>query len=159
MNIEELSKDELYQYISKHPGHLLRRAYQIFLFFFDEAMEGYDMTPLLWILLSVTYCFPGRSVTSLAELSRIDRASCGRAATVLEKRGLMQIRKGDKDHRERLLNLTSDGREFVRKGLTRGPIMQDRILEYFSQKEAKEFVSLLEIFVERNRKRTRLMKE
>lgn len=158
-NLPELSGDEIYEVISQHPGHLLRRAYQVFLYVFDETMDGLNMTPLLWILLSVTYCYPKRSVTDIAELSRIDKASCGRAATLLEKRGLMKIASGDKDRRQRILELTPDGYDIVLSGMSRSQEMEKKLFERFDNEEAMQFVSVLETFVTRNTSKTRLQKD
>ncbi|AJE45022.1 MarR family winged helix-turn-helix transcriptional regulator [Celeribacter indicus] len=139
VNLEELAGDEIYELVSHNPGHLLRRAYQVFLFFFDDTMKGLNMTPLLWILLTVTYCYPRRSVTDIAELSRIDKASCGRAATLLEKRGLMRIGTGEKDRRQRVLELTPHGHEVVLDGMSRTLEMQKKLLQCFDQEEARQF--------------------
>ncbi|GAA0312206.1 MarR family transcriptional regulator [Sphingomonas oligophenolica] len=53
---------------------------------------------------------PGMTVSQLLALLAITKQSLGRVLTELTDRGLVETRPGDRDRRQRLLNLTEDGK-------------------------------------------------
>lgn len=153
--LETLNAEDIHRLLTEHPAHLIRRSYQIFLYCFDEAMAGLKLSPVTWIILATAHCFPGLSVTEVARCAAIDRASCGRAATALEKRGLVRIKMSDTDGRQKVLDLTPAGEALVAKGLGRIEKLRSLILGQLDVKEQRQFIASLTTFVQRSGNHTR----
>jgi len=56
---ETMGREGDFRVLTDHPAHLIRRSYQVFLYFFDEAMAGLKLSPVSWIILATTRNFPG----------------------------------------------------------------------------------------------------
>lgn len=141
--------------LTEHPAHLIRRIYQIFLYCFDEAMAGLHLTPVTWILIATARNFPGLSVTELARRAAVDKASCGRTATMLEKRGLLLIRKSEADGRQKLLELTAAGMALAIAGEGRIELLRSLLLDQLDPEERAQFVAQLMNYVQKSGKHTR----
>lgn len=138
-----------------HPAHLIRRTYQIFLYCFDEAMAGLNLSPVMWIMIATLRNFPGLSVTELARHAVVDKASCGRTATALEKRGLLLITQSETDGRQKVLELTPTGEALVTKGEGRIERLRSLILQQLDPQEKQQFVMQLANYVQKSGKQTR----
>lgn len=141
--------EDYHRLLTEHPAHLIRRCYQVFLCCFDEAMAGLELSPVTWIILGTVYSYPNLSVTEVARRAAVDKASCGRAANALDKRGLMQVDHSIEDGRQKVLNLTPAGRAVVREGLTRLDRFRELLLGDPDSAEAQEIVSALQLFLKR----------
>lgn len=146
-SLQSLDAIDRHRVLTDHPAHLIRRSYQIFLFCFDEAMAGLRLTPVTWIILATAHNFPDLSVTELARRAAVDKASCGRAAAVLQKRGLLKIEMSRSDGRQKVLNLTPAGDSLVQKGFARVEKLRSLILAKLDAEEAHQLVTNLTSFV------------
>lgn len=142
-----LDANDRHRVLTDHPAHLIRRTYQIFLFCFDEAMAGLNLSPVKWIILCTAYNFPDLSVTELARGAAVDKASCGRSATALQNDGLLQIEMSKLDGRRKVVRLTPAGIALVMKGLTRVEKLHSLILGRLDSEEAAHFVKGMTAFV------------
>lgn len=142
-----LAAIDRHRVLTDHPAHLIRRAFQIFLFCFDDAMSGLNLTPVKWIILCTAYNFPDFSVTELARAAVVDKASCGRAATALKKSGLLYVEMGQLDGRQKIIRLTPAGVALVEKGFARVEKLRYLILRELDSEEADQFVRVMTAFV------------
>lgn len=149
LNLAAVGGDACYRRLTEHPAHLIRRCYQVFLCCFDEAMAGLEVSPVSWIILGTVYSYPNLSVTEVARRAAVDKASCGRAASALEKRGLMRIDHSVEDGRQKILNLTPAGEAVVRDGLTRLDRFEQMLVGDKDSEEGKEIRSALQRFIKR----------
>lgn len=147
---EQLSPSERQKILTDHPAHLIRRSYQIFLYCFDEAMAGLNLSPVMWIMIATARNYPGLSVTELARYAVVDKASCGRTATVLERRGLMLIRKSDCDGRKKTLELTMTGEALAEEGASRVNHLQSLLLDHLDGGERQQFTEGLANYVRKS---------
>ncbi len=138
-----------------HPAHLIRRSYQVFLYCFDEAMAGLKLSPVSWIIIATTRNFPGLSVTEVARRAIVDKASCGRTASALEKRGLLSIKRSDTDGREKLLDITPAGEELYTKAFNRVEKLRSLLLDEIDPEVQRQFLTSMAAFVYATRKNTR----
>ncbi len=150
-----LDSGERQKVLTQHPAHLIRRTYQIFLYCFDEAMAGLNLSPVMWIMIATARNYPGLSVTELARSAVVDKASCGRTATMLEKRGLLLIRKSDTDGRQKVLELTPAGVALAIKGEGRVERLRSLLLDQLDKDEKDRFVGQLASYVQKSGKFTR----
>lgn len=148
--LQTLDAEDRHRVLTEHPGHLFRRSYQIFLYCFDEAMAGLKLSPVTWIMLATAHSFPGLSVTELARRAVIDKASCGRSATALEKRGLVRIKMSESDGRQKLLDLTPAGEALVAKGFGRIEKMRALLVGQLDAEEQRQLMTALMTFVQRS---------
>lgn len=153
--LETLDAEDLHRVLEEHPAHLIRRGYQIFLYCFDEAMAGLKLSPVSWIILATAHGFPCLSVTEVARRAAIDRASCGRAASALEKRGLVRIKMSDTDGRQKVLDLTPAGEALVAEGFGRVEKLRSLLLGQLDAEEQRQFMTSLMTFVQRSSNHTR----
>lgn len=147
--VEADGGDGCHKRLTEHPAHLIRRSYQIFLCCFDEVMAGLDLSPVFWIILGTVYSYPDLSVTEVARRAAVDKASCGRAASALEKRGLMRVIQSVKDGRQKVLNLTPSGEAVVREGLSRLDMFEWLLIGDPDSEEGREILSALQRFIKR----------
>ena len=100
--------------------------------------KGYDVTCEQWAVLSNLWRRNGQSQQELASTTCKDKTSMTRLIDGLEKRNLV-VRTPDKiDHRQKLIYLTSKGKEFQQKLLQ---IVQKTL------QEAQQSVSIKDIAV------------
>src|SRR6201993_263781 len=131
------------------PGHLIRRAQQISVSMFHSEM-GHGVTPVQYCVLRVLQDHPGIDQVTLARLCALDTSTAADLAVRLEERGLVRRMMPMKSKRFRLLHLTPDGSDLVRKLVPRSKILARRLLEALNKDEQKVFMHLLRKFVHLN---------
>lgn len=141
--------------IATHPGHLVRRAYQIFTSVFDEELGETGLTPIQFIALATLSTQPGVDQTRLAGLAAIDKTSCGRAIDRLSRAGLVVVRRGDVDRRQNSLALTPAGKRVLRDALPRIRRVRERLLSGLSKRDQAALLRSLDVFVTANNEQSR----
>src|SRR5499425_3558488 len=109
------------------PGHLIRRAQQIAVSMFHSTM-GHGVTPIQYCVLRVLQSHPGIDQVTLAKFCALDTSTAADLAVRLEERGLVRRMMPMKSKRFRLLHLTAEGTEVLRKLVPRSAVLASRLL-------------------------------
>ena len=136
------------------PGHLIRRAQQIAVSMFHSAM-GNGVTPIQYCVLRVLQEHPGIDQVTLAKFCALDTSTAADLAVRLEERGLVRRMMPMKSKRFRLLHLTAEGNELLRKLVPRSSVLASRLLRALDRDEQRVFMHLLRKFVHLNNDESR----
>jgi MarR family transcriptional regulator, temperature-dependent positive regulator of motility len=131
------------------PGHLIRRAQQIAVSMFHSTIGG-GVTPIQYCVLRVLQEHPGIDQVTLAKFCALDTSTAADLAVRLEERGLVRRMMPMKSKRFRLLHLTAEGAELLRKLVPRSTVLASRLLRALNREEQKLFMHLLKKFVHLN---------
>lgn len=134
------------------PGHLIRRAHQISVSVFLSIL-GREVTPMQYAALKCLASRPGIDQVTLAQEAGLDTSTTATVAVRLETKGWIlrhRVARG-----QRSLQLTDAGRELLRELDAKMPVMQQTLLESFSQPERELFMRLLQQFVLMNNELSR----
>lgn len=143
--VEEVAKaiDQLHW----RPGFLIRRANQIMVSSFMQAMEDLGITTTQYGALMIIDACGSIDQVGLARHLRLDRSTTGLAVMNLEREGLI-TRQGDPhDKRRRIVALTPRGRTLLKKAHVRGETSRAEAMAVFSGTEEEHFLDLLRKFV------------
>lgn len=136
------------------PGHLIRRAQQIAVSMFRSTMRN-GVTPIQYCVLRVLQDHPGIDQVTLARLCALDTSTAADLAVRLEERGLVRRMMPMKSKRYRLLHLTSEGTEIVKRLIPSAYVLSRRLLRALNKDEQKIFLRLLKKFVHLNNQESR----
>jgi MarR family transcriptional regulator, temperature-dependent positive regulator of motility len=136
------------------PGHLIRRAQQIAVSMFHSAM-GSGVTPIQYCVLRVLQEHPGIDQVTLARFCALDTSTAADLAVRLEERGLVRRMMPMKSKRFRLLHLTPEGTELLKKLVPRSSVLARRLLHALNREEQRVFMQLLKKFVHLNNDESR----
>ncbi|MBO0911267.1 MAG: MarR family transcriptional regulator [Acidobacteria bacterium] len=136
------------------PGHLIRRAQQIAVSMFHSTM-GNGVTPIQYCVLRVLAEHPGIDQVTLAKFCALDTSTAADLAVRLEERGLVRRMMPMKSRRFRLLHLTPEGTELVKKLVPRSAVLASRLLRALNREEKRVFIDLLKKFVHLNNDESR----
>jgi MarR family transcriptional regulator, temperature-dependent positive regulator of motility len=136
------------------PGHLIRRAQQIAVSMFHSTMRN-GVTPIQYCVLRVRADHPDIDQVTLARLCALDTSTAADLAVRLEERGLVQRMMPMKSRRYRLLHLTPQGAELVRRLIPSAYVLSRRLLRALNKDEKKTFLRLLRKFVHLNNQESR----
>jgi DNA-binding MarR family transcriptional regulator len=136
------------------PGHLIRRAQQIAVSMFHSTMRN-GVTPIQYCVLRVLQDHPGIDQVTLARLCALDTSTAADLAVRLEERGLVRRMMPMKSKRYRLLHLTPEGTEIVKRLIPSAFVLSRRLLRALNNDEQKIFVRLLKKFVHLNNQESR----
>ena len=131
------------------PGHLIRRAQQIGVSMFHSTM-GHGVTPIQYCVLRVLQSHPGIDQVTLARFCALDTSTAADLAVRLEERGLVRRMMPMKSRRFRLLHLTPEGTNLLKKLVPRSKILARRLLDALNKDEQRVFMDLLKKFVHLN---------
>jgi MarR family transcriptional regulator, temperature-dependent positive regulator of motility len=132
--------DDLYA----QPGHLIRRAQQIAVSMFLDAV-GRDVTPVQYAVLRMLQERPGIDQVTLAREVALDTSTTADLAARLEHKGWIERRLLAR--RQRSLSLTDEGRAVLARLVPGIHALNATILEPLSPAERQQFVHLLRKFV------------
>ena len=136
------------------PGHLIRRAQQIAVSMFHSTM-GHGVTPIQYCVLRVLQSHPGIDQVTLARFCALDTSTAADLAVRLEERGLVRRMMPMKSKRFRLLHLTPEGTNLLKKLVPRSRLLARRLLEGLNKDEQGVFMHLLKTFVHLNNAESR----
>ena len=136
------------------PGHLIRRAQQIAVSMFHSTM-GHGVTPIQYCVLRVLQSHPGIDQVTLAKYCALDTSTAADLAVRLEERGLVRRMMPMKSKRFRLLHLTPEGTNLLKKLVPRSKLLARRLLEAMDASEQRVFMNLLRKFVHLNNEESR----
>lgn len=153
-NRTEQHKTERFIDVYDEPGHLIRRAQQIAVSMFHSTMRN-GVTPIQYCVLRVLQDHPGIDQVTLARLCALDTSTAADLAVRLEERGLVRRMMPMKSRRYRLLHLTPDGTELLKRLVPSAYVLSGRLLRALNKDEQKVFVRLLKKFVHLNNQESR----
>ncbi|AWO95351.1 winged helix-turn-helix transcriptional regulator [Bradyrhizobium diazoefficiens] len=125
------------------PGFLVRRLHQINYALFFEECASFDITPVQYALLTTLSLNPDMDQVSLGKEVGIDRTNVADVLRRLERRGLLERKKGDKDRRAVLAHLTTEGERVTRDMFAAMQRAQNRLLEPLPAEERTAFMATL----------------
>ncbi len=105
----------------------LRRATRAVTAMHDAAMAPSGLRVTLFSVLRALARLGPLPVTRLAAEAALDRSTMGRNLDPLERRGLVRIKVGDVDQRERVAHLTAAGERAIEAALPYWRGAQERI--------------------------------
>ena len=136
------------------PGHLIRRAQQIAVSMFHSTM-GHGVTPIQYCVLRVLQSHPGIDQVTLAKFCALDTSTAADLAVRLEERGLVRRMMPMKSRRFRLLHLTPEGTNLLKKLVPSSLLLARRLLKALNKDEQRVFLHLLKKFVHLNNEESR----
>lgn len=125
------------------PGHLIRRAHQLFVAIFAEQTAAFDVTPVQFAMLNALIDEPGEDQITLAGKVAFDAATSGAVIARLEAKGLLRRDADPKDKRRKLLTATKEGENMVLAMKAAVSDVQHQILKPLNIEEAEQLTSLL----------------
>lgn len=134
------------------PGHLIRRAQQIAVSMFIEAV-GTGTTPIQYAILRTLQEKPGLDQVTLAQEIALDTSTTAATAARLEAKGL--IVREMLPRRQRKLLLTRAGEDLLADLVPAVHRMRRSMFETMAQEEQEDFMRLLRKFVHLNNDQSR----
>jgi DNA-binding MarR family transcriptional regulator len=127
-------------------GHLARRFQQIAVAVFLAEVEaaGHDLTPVQYAALAAIGTNHGVDQVTLAGLIAYDRTTITGVVDRLVQKGLVARQESSRDRRARELKITDAGRRTLRSITPAVEAAQRIMLRGLTDKEAKEFIRLLQ---------------
>ena len=147
-------EDELSTDLYDQPGHLIRRAQQIAVSMFYSTM-GYQVTPVQYAVLRILQDHAGIDQVTLARFCALDTSTAADLAVRLEARGLVRRMMPMKSRRFRLLHLTPEGTNLLKKLVPSSLLLARRLLKALNKDEQRVFLHLLKKFVHLNNEESR----
>ena len=142
--------------LHERPGFLIRRAQQIAVALFLEETGALGITNTQYGILLVLKNRPGIDQISVARLLGLDRSTTGMVLGKLEKAGLVGRHVEKHDRRRRNLALTPAGERMLEQLAEPARRAQARVLSAFTVEERTDFLRLLEKFVAKFNRSTRV---
>ncbi|WPG41138.1 MarR family transcriptional regulator [Variovorax sp. EBFNA2] len=129
------------------PGFLLRRAHQISVSIFEETCSPLALTPGQFSVLAVLRADPTLDQSSVARAIGLDKVTVSLLLRGLEARGLVHRRPDLKNRRRRVLTLTPQGQDLMRR--SRGPTdaAYERLMAPFDAQQRASLLQLLQQLV------------
>ncbi|MEP7282873.1 MAG: MarR family transcriptional regulator [Rubrivivax sp.] len=144
--------DALHAELFEQPGHLIRRAQQIAVSMFLDAV-GRDVTPVQYAVLRLLLEQPGIDQVTLAREVGLDTSTTADTAARLEAKGW--IVRELKARRQRSLVLTDAGRAVLARLVPGIQAMNEAMLAPLAPAERRQFMQLLRKFVRLNNAQSR----
>jgi DNA-binding MarR family transcriptional regulator len=113
---------------STMPGHLIRRVHQISTALFAEECAGLELTAVQYAALAAIGAHPGVDATRLSTLIAFDRSTIGDVLERLEIKGWIERGASPLDRRVKLVSLSREGRQLLRRALPAVRRVQKRLL-------------------------------
>ncbi len=146
-NKAELAKrDSVFMDLFDQPGHLIRRANQIATGTFNDLV-GPEITPIQYAILRMVHEKPGIDQVGLARQIALDTSTTALTAARLEAKGLITRTVAERDRRQLVLVLTSDGESLLATLVNGVHNMRTKLLDALDPSEQELFMALLKKFV------------
>ena len=129
--------------LSSHPAHMIRRAHQRATFYFQQVMNGLDLTPTQQAALATLLKHGELSQNHLGRLTAMDPSTISIVVQKLRRNGLIHRRGSRKDQRLAMIRLTERGVRFAIARLADSMEVARRVLAPLSRSEQKTLINLL----------------
>jgi DNA-binding MarR family transcriptional regulator len=144
--------DSLHLY--RQAGHLFRRAQQIAVALFHEAV-GEEITPIQYAILLMVQEHPGIDQKTLAGLVALDSSTTWQTALRLESKGLLRRELHISGRRYRHLTLTAEGAAILKQVDADIRKVDEEMFHVFTTEQRDLFLQMLYRFVRVNNQRSR----
>ena len=134
--------------LSKALGYALRRAQVAVFQDFHRSMASLDLRPAQYSVLHVIGYNPGLRPSQAAEALGITRTNFVPLLDELERHGLVERARDQKDRRTVALRLTEDGEALLRRAARRVRAHEKRMAERLEPGGAEQLLRLLERLAE-----------
>jgi DNA-binding MarR family transcriptional regulator len=138
--------------LHQQPGHLIRRAHQIAVSMFLEAL-GRELTPVQYAVLRKLQDRPGIDQVTLASEVALDTSTTAELAVRLEAKGWLVRQMLPR--RQRSLSLTDEGQALLARLEPALQAMHSAMLNGLTEAERSQFLHLLHKFVSLNNEQSR----
>ena len=129
--------------LATHPAHMIRRAHQRATFYFQQVMNGKDLTPTQQAALATLLKHGELSQNLLGRLTAMDPSTISLVVRKLLKNGLIERRGSRNDQRLAMLRLTDAGVRYAIERLAESMEVARRVLAPLSPAEQRTLLDLL----------------
>jgi MarR family transcriptional regulator, lower aerobic nicotinate degradation pathway regulator len=129
--------------LGTHPAHMIRRAHQRATFYFQQVMDGHDLTPTQHAVLATLLKHGELSQNRLGRLTAMDPSTISIVVRKLLKNGLIERFVSKKDQRLAIIKLTDEGTRYSVDRLADSLEVARRVLAPLSAAEREILISLL----------------
>src|SRR5581483_11015358 len=129
--------------LASHPAHMIRRAHQRATFYFQQVMNGRDLTPTQQAALATLLKHGELSQNHLGRLTAMDPSTISLVVRKLLNNGLIERRGSRNDQRLAMLRLTDSGVRYSIAGLTESMEVARRVLAPLTPAEQQTLLDLL----------------
>jgi DNA-binding MarR family transcriptional regulator len=129
--------------LATHPAHMIRRAHQRATFYFQQVMNGLDLTPTQQAVLATLLKHGELSQNYLGRLTAMDPSTISIVVQKLLKNGHIRRRGSKKDQRLAMIRLTDRGVRFAIARLADSMEVARCVLAPLSPPEQKTLMDLL----------------
>lgn len=129
--------------LARHPAHMIRRAHQRATFYFQQVMNGHDLTPTQHAVLATLLKHGELSQNHLGRLTAMDPSTISIVVRKLLKNGLIERRGSTKDQRLAIVKLTDLGTRYSVDRLADSLEVSRRVLAPLSPDEQEVLIALL----------------
>ncbi|GAB4297758.1 MAG: MarR family transcriptional regulator [Roseovarius sp.] len=149
------ARSSTYKELWDRPGYLVRRLHQIHLGLFAEECRGEDITPVQSAILTILRNGEEMDQLTLSTSVGIDRTSGADVIRRLESRGLISRQPSQEDGRAKIVRITPQGRDFIRRVQPMVVRAQKRLVAPLTEDERAEFQRLVNKLIEANNEASR----
>jgi DNA-binding MarR family transcriptional regulator len=129
--------------LASHPAHMIRRAHQRATFYFQQVMNGKDLTPTQQATLATLLKHGELSQNHLGRLTAMDPSTISLVVRKLLKNGLIERRGSRVDQRLAMLRLTDAGVRYAIDRLAESMEVARRVLAPLTPAEQRTLLDLL----------------
>jgi DNA-binding MarR family transcriptional regulator len=129
--------------LGTHPAHMIRRAHQRATFYFQQVMNGRDLTPTQQAVLATLLKHGEVSQNHLGRLTAMDPSTISIVVRKLLKTGMIQRRTTKKDQRLAIIKLTELGTQYSIDRLADSMEVARRVLAPLTPEEQETLLRLL----------------
>jgi DNA-binding MarR family transcriptional regulator len=146
----ELDAAQARSRLFSRPGFLIRRLHQIHTGLFAEETREFNITPVQYSLLSALSEHGELDHNTLALEIGLERTSVSEVLPRLESRGLISRTQSEADRRVRLIKLTKQGKDLLKKMEAPAQRAHDRTIATLGIEERNLFMLNMIRLVEAN---------
>jgi DNA-binding MarR family transcriptional regulator len=129
--------------LASHPAHMIRRAHQRATFYFQQVMNGKDLTPTQQAALATLLKHGELSQNHLGRLTAMDPSTISLVVRKLLANGLIERRGSRNDQRLAMLRLTDAGVRYSIDCLAESMEVARRVLAPLTPSEQRTLLDLL----------------
>jgi len=129
--------------LGRHPAHMIRRAHQRATFYFQQVMNGQDLTPTQHAAIATLLKHGELSQNHLGRLTAMDPSTISIVVRKLLNNGLIERRGSKKDQRLAIIKLTDKGLRYSIDRLADSLEVARRVLAPLTSEEQETLMTLL----------------
>ena len=132
------------------PGFLIRRLHQIHGYLFARETAGFAVTPVQYSVMTVLFEREESDQITIAREVGLERTTVADVVARLESRGLVTRHTNSRDQRVRLVRLSREGRQLVKKMARAVERAHAQTIAPLSPAEQQQLMALLLRMLEAN---------